>query len=259
MNHGAGIRVADGGVVQNNFLHDNGQEGLSASGANVTVGGNRISGNNYAGFDPGWEAGGAKFSNTQNIVVEQNYVYDNIGPGLWTDIDNINSLYDSNIVINNAGEGIKHEISYAAVISNNTVYGNGGEDPSVWLWGAQILIQNSQNVQVYNNTVTVPASFGNGIAIIYQNRGQGAYGPWDAKNNSIHDNVITYDGTSGETGAAADWNLTTFYAWPNQFNHNSYHVTNMLMNHWQWKGDLNWSGFKAAGFEATGTIDTNIQ
>lgn len=44
----------------------------------------------------------------------------------------------------------------------NNVVRNNGRKFDAWLWGSQILIQNSQNVDVYNNVVTVAADAGNG-------------------------------------------------------------------------------------------------
>ena len=140
LNHGTGIVVGDDAVVQGCSSHDNGQQGIRATGANITVALNNISKNNFAGFDPSWEAGGAKFSYTTNLVVRANKVADNSGVGLWTDIDNVDAVYDGNTVTNNGNEGIKHEISFAATIRNNVVSRNG-KDGSVWLWGSQILVQ----------------------------------------------------------------------------------------------------------------------
>ena len=66
---------------------------------------NEISHNNRMGFNTSWEAGGSKFRSTTRLSVKGNYVHDNIGSGLWTDIDNIDTLYERNIVVRNSGEG----------------------------------------------------------------------------------------------------------------------------------------------------------
>ena len=87
---------------------------------------------------------------------------------MWTDINNIHTLYEDNVVVNNTGTGISHEISYDAIIRNNIVMDNSG-DPRGWLWGANIKIQNSSNVDVYGNKIDMTG--GNGIALIEQNRG----------------------------------------------------------------------------------------
>ena len=82
--------------------------------------------NNYAGYKADWEAGGTKFWATTGLVVRNSCVHHNAGPGLWTDYDNIDTLYEGNIVFSNANDGIKHEISYDAIIRDNIVAGNGG-------------------------------------------------------------------------------------------------------------------------------------
>ena len=72
-----------------------------------------------------FEAGGTKFVKSDGLVARGNFVHHNGGPGLWSDIDNIRTLYEGNRVEDNAREGIVHEISYSAVIRGNTVLRNG--------------------------------------------------------------------------------------------------------------------------------------
>ena len=130
-------------------------------------------------------------------------MHHNKGPGLWTDHDNVQTLYEGNKVFLNEQDGIKHEISYDAIIRDNIVVANG-KSKDDWLWGSQILIQNSSDVQVYGNLVEVAAEFGNGIGIVHQDRGKGAYGPWDAVRNDVHDNTIVHLGSHGQNGIATD-------------------------------------------------------
>jgi len=63
LNHGAAIRLANNQIIKSNYIHHNGQEGLTGSGSNVQLENNDIAYNNTLGFDFGWEAGGTKFSN----------------------------------------------------------------------------------------------------------------------------------------------------------------------------------------------------
>ncbi len=121
-NHGPGITFNSNWIVRNNYIHKNGQLGIGGSGENILVEANEISENNQAGFDTGWEAGGSKFAYTTNLTVRNNYVHDNLGPGLWTDIDNINTIYEENIVTYNNNAGIKHEISFDVIIRNNFLH-----------------------------------------------------------------------------------------------------------------------------------------
>jgi hypothetical protein len=258
-NHGAGITLGSGSQALNNYAHHNGQKGIGGDGQNILVQANEMSFNNWAGFDPTWEAGGAKFAQMVGLTVRGNSVHDNSGPGLWCDIDCINVLFENNTIVNNtAGSGIQYEISYAATIRNNVVR-NNWLGTSSWLWGSQISIQNSQNVQVYGNTVDV-VDKGNGIGIIQQDRGTGAYGPHLAMNNYVHDNSITLRQTStGLNGEVADFQANTLVSSQNnQFDRNAYHVTDMSAQYWLWGVSQDWNGMHGMGQELSGTLDSNI-
>lgn len=199
-NHGVGIAATTGAIVEGNSVYENGQLGLAAKGAGVTIEDNEVYGNNTAGFSAGWEAGGSKFAFTSGLVVRNNYVHDNHGPGLWTDIDNINTLYEGNRVIDNDRMGIFHEISYDAVITGNDVRGNGfGFD--AWVWGAGIIVSTSINVEISGNTVEGNAD---GIIGVQQDRSDApaSYGPLSLINLAVHDNVVA--GNEGWTGVGQD-------------------------------------------------------
>ena len=112
LNYGVGITVQGGSTIKGNEVHDNGEMGLGGNGDNILVEGNNIHANGFwSGIDPTWEGGGTKFAQTNNLIVRDNYSHDNHGLGLWTDIDNINTLYEGNVVVDNDGGGISHEIS----------------------------------------------------------------------------------------------------------------------------------------------------
>src|SRR5262249_21042575 len=228
--------------------HHNGQKGIGGDGQNVLVQANDISFNNWAGYDPAWEAGGAKFAQMSGLTIRGNSVHDNAGPGLWCDIDCINVLIESNTIVNNtAGSGIQYEISYAATIRYNLVR-NNWMGTSSWLWGSQISIQNSQNVEVYGNTIDVNDK-GNGIGIIQQDRGTGAYGPHIAANNYVHHNSITHrQSATGLNGEVADFQPDALVSVQNnQFDYNSYHVTDVSAHHWLWGGSQDWNGMHGMG------------
>lgn len=255
-NHGAGVELGPGSTLSNSFIHHNGQLGVSMGGENCTVKGNEIAWNNYAGYVPSWEAGGSKFWETTNLVVQSNFVHDNAGPGLWSDSNNVNTLYANNTVTNNLNEGIKHEISYSATIRDNIVKGNGNTD-TVWLWNAQIELQNSSSSEIYGNTVEVPTGGGNGIAVINQNRGTGEQGPWVGANDSVHDNTVTYLGGNGGSGLVDDTGGNS--AVNNSFNSNHYilKVGSSSSSHWNWLKGYDWKGFRGAGQESSGSCCGN--
>ncbi len=257
-NHGTGISLVDGSKALENFVHDNGQKGIGGVGQNILMQGNEVSSNNWAGFALSWEAGGAKFALSKHLTVRGNSIHDNIGEGLWCDIDCLNNLYENNAVVNNTGGGIAYEISYGAVIRNNVVRGNGLPN-ATWLWEAQILVQNSRDVEIYGNTVDVAPDRGNGIGIIQQNRGSGALGPHIAANNYVHHNVIIHRRSpQGADGEVADYNQKELANQNNRFDYNAYHVTDTAAPHWIWGTPQNWEGLRRLGQEAHGTIDTSL-
>ena len=133
------------------------------------------------------------------------------------------------------------------------------------MWGSQILIHNSGNVEVYNNEVVVSAEGGDGIGIIQQNRGSGSYGPHISVDNYIHHNTITYFGNSGQTGAAADckmcpapYDIESMFNGNNLFDYNTYRAPRLDWSRWEWRGTKNWKGFKAEGQEPHGSADTDL-
>jgi len=146
------------------------------------------------------------------------------------------------------------------VIRNNLVGDNGKS--FAWLYGAQILISTSQNVEAYENVVEVPAAYGNGISIIWQNRP-----PWRGTGNRLHDNEITFlsdariwQNTPAQTGAAADFSpATTEIFQQNSMNTNHYHATDAQARHFAWaNGAKTFAELKAAGQEAAGSLDATI-
>jgi len=190
-------------------VHDNGQIGVGGNAPDLVVADNEISFNDYAGFCTCWEAGGGKWSRARHLVVRDNNVHDNIGPGLWTDTDNIDVLYAHNVVRRNTGVGIFHETSFDAVIRDNVVTGNGRAWTG-WLDGAGILINSSPNIQIYGNTVL---NNKDGIGITQWDRGSSpTLGPHQVHDISVHDNTTsptTRVETSASIGTRIGWAATS--------------------------------------------------
>jgi len=254
-NHAIGLRGGDGATVRNNNVHHNGAMGLAGSGADILVENNEIAFNNTNGYNAYWEAGGTKWVFTNRLVVRGNYSHDNHGPGLWTDINNINTLYENNRVEDNDLSGIFHEISYAAVIRNNTIARNGRVRPSPgWVDGAGILIAGSSDVEVYGNTLTDNFQ---GIAGLEGHRGSGAYGPWVLQNMNVHDNsvwqVASMPNGAGRTGVIDTSGTGAFFN-NNWYARNTYHLgTNA--NYFIWMGrDMNEATWPTYQQDTTGTF-----
>ena len=125
------------GAIVDCRIHHNGQLGGTAGGTDILLKGNEIWANNIYGFDYGWEAGGVKITNSDRVTFRDNHVHHNVGPGLWCDINCRDVIYEGNTVEYNADAGIFHEISYAAIIRNNTLRQNG-QAALPWFWGPEI-------------------------------------------------------------------------------------------------------------------------
>jgi parallel beta-helix repeat protein len=247
LNHGVGVRAGERAVLRNVFAHSNGQLGIALSGgSDGLIEDCEIANNNVAGFDWGWEAGGAKFTVTSGLIVRRTWSHDNNGPGLWTDISNRDTVYEDNLVVDNTGPGIFHEISYAAVIRNNTVIGNG-HGSSAWLWGSGILVAASSDVEIHGNTVTGNAD---GIGGIQQARDDGPEEPYLLANMHVHDNTISVE--RGHIGVVEDvGDRAVFTERNNRFEANTYVDTDGHRYYWRGR-KLDAEGWVEAGQDIEG-------
>lgn len=193
-NRYAGVNQNGGAVARWNYIHDNGCFGFMGAGGNILIEHNEVAFNNSAlAFDAFNGAGGSKWVFTENLIVRSNYSHDNGGPGLWTDISNANTLYELNTVERNWRAGIFHEISYSAVIRNNTIRNNGtNKQYPGWSEGAGIEVVTSSGVEVYGNVLT-----DNWQAIVGLEDGRGGldpksqtHGNWTLTNLNVHDNTV---------------------------------------------------------------------
>ena len=169
-NHGGGVRIGPGMTVSASQIARNGQIGLVGSGADedtgetapVVVRENEISNNLALDFDPAWEGGGTKFTRMYSgLLVENNWIRDNTGHGLWVDIENYDVTLRSNLIEKNGWKGIFYEISYGphpelggapTRIYWNELQGNGFEAPTT-ARGSAIMVSNSEQVEVFENVL----------------------------------------------------------------------------------------------------------
>jgi nitrous oxidase accessory protein NosD len=260
-NAAGGIRIGSHTQVLRNTVHHNGQIGISGVGDSTLVADNEIAYNNTANVDPAWEAGGAKFVLTNYLVVRGNFVHHNNGIGLWSDISSYHTLYENNRIEDNAFAGIFVELTYRAIIRKNVVTRNGFSQPEpAWVLGAGIMLANSSDVEIYDNTVVDNRQ---GITGYHQVRGVTPYeaslpkphGLWNTRNNYIHDNDITM--RVGMTGMAQDVDLSAdmFELWNNRFANNRYLLPTSNALPFAWRNTpMTAAQWVSAGQDAFGTF-----
>ena len=257
---GAGIKLADQSTIRNSSIHHNGKVGITAwrvSGALIE--GSEIAYNNWDPGNPGsstglhdylWDAGGAKFVSTTDLVLRRNDVHHNLGTGLWCDIDCRHTVIEGNRLHDNAAAGIFYEISYGATIRDNAVTRNGltGTHHSPGFFGAGILVSESRDVEVYGNVVA-----GNQAGLVgkqdrTEGRGEAPYGPYVLENLYVHHNDITsLEGTSGVVQYMGD--LSYFSSRNIRFDANTYRGTT---SHWWDEQTLAPANWQAAGLDVNG-------
>lgn len=139
-NKGGAVFVGTNGILRYSCLKDNGQYGFQVYNndpggpQNVTLDHNEIVGNNT----DDWESqvvgcgctGGGKFWDAHTVNVTNNYVHGNLSTGLWADTNDSDFLIENNYIADNEGQGLFYEISYNMIVRNNSFLRNG------WVGGA---------------------------------------------------------------------------------------------------------------------------
>lgn len=243
-NHAVGIIITgDRTVLRNSTMMHNGQMGAGGSDAHdALVEGVEIGYNNEIGFDTDWEGGGFKFTLTERLRVLDSYVHHNDGPGLWFDESAYDTHIEGNTAEANAGPGIYYEISYKALIINNTSVDNGFGQAQGWLWDGGIVVSASSDVEIAGNTVS---NNHNGITGVQQFRGEGTRGPFVVQNLYVHDNTIELG--SGSVGLVEDMNEPAVFQRNNRFENNTY-ILGSESTPFAWNGE--WTGLD--GWHAAG-------
>jgi len=251
-----GININSNQTIRNNFIHHNLQYGLNGGPAtNLLIEGNELAWNNSAHLDPNNDAGGSKIiggsPGTNILTWRRNHVHDNWGNGIWSDGNVRNTTYEENVVENNGGAGILHEISWNAVIRNNTLRNNNtfelGKGKSCW-WGAQIALNNSQGVAIYSNTVEAVGT--NAICLANTSRSEPVGFPQSLASISVTNNVIKMRGevNVGMVGDSVGPNVT--------FSGNTYYVDSTATDNWSYMSSMRFPAWQAAGHDVDGRILT---
>jgi parallel beta-helix repeat protein len=246
-----GVVVNNGAVLNGNFIHHNGRYGFGGGPAtNILISNNEVSWNNTA-HNAISNAGGSKITKSSYVTFRNNSVHDNYGHGLHTDTENIHITYEYNTVDNNYGGGIFHENSADAVIRYNKLSGNDMRIKGQSLfWGADLYLNDSKNTEIYGNTIKAGV---HAIGLYDVDRGSGAYGLYEIRNDYVHDNtvILPAGGVSGLVGSRSTAYASTT---ANRFVHNSYLVTNTAASSWVWSSLKTWSQWRSVGNDTTGTL-----
>ncbi|MEM9997840.1 MAG: right-handed parallel beta-helix repeat-containing protein, partial [Bacteroidota bacterium] len=147
-------------------LQYNGQTGISGECDRCTLLDSKLYRNNTKFYEPGWEAGGMKFSYTEDMVVRRVEVRENRGPGLWFDALNYRNVIEGCTVQDNWFVGILLEyFTIDTLVQHNLITGSRRldlfENFSV---GTGLMTQMAPRNTLVHNTVT--GNDGNGVFII---------------------------------------------------------------------------------------------
>jgi nitrous oxidase accessory protein NosD len=254
LNHGVGIQTPQAQRVKvlANHVHHNGQLGVSAWRATGSLyEGNELAFNNTAGFyNADWEAGGAKWCESQGLTVRNNHVHDNKAIGLWFDIDTKDVTIEGNRIEANDSDGIRFEIGYRAVIRGNTIIGNGFKEPTRWVNGAGIMVNSAKDVEVVGNVVD--GNY-NGIMLRQDDRGSGSLGPYVVETSLVHGNQVIM--RRGVSGIASTDSIQSVYTANNRFEDNHYTVIGSDPTNFAWRGDeLTWTEWQQYGNDLAGSF-----
>lgn len=261
LNYGIGVRLSQNSSLINSRLYNNGEMGAGGGGGDVLVQNTEIAYHSgWAGIDLNVEGGGFKFAFSTRLTVRGCYSHDNAGNGMWTDICNINTLYEDNYLENNGIGGIFHEVSYDAIIRNNIVINCGYV--SEWVDGGGIMVSTSRNVEIYGNTVHTNDRT-QGITLLAYNRQAdevpfGAPLPFKMINANVHDNVVI--GAGGNGGSATDdtaASYTEMWTGTNMFDYNTYILPDVSASSFFWNlTHYTFPQLQATGqnWEANGTV-----
>jgi hypothetical protein len=281
LNHGYGVRVEYRISILNNYIHDNGQQGIGGGvtpnptepvNSGILIQGNTISHNDYAHFNPGFGSGGVKVGATSGMILRGNTIQHNEGSGIHFDVDSGNELVDGNLITDNSdGSGVEQEIgSRASTFRNNIVLRNGAHTNSN-NWAYQIAVRASSDVTAYCNVMEVPPGQGiGGWGVMAGNRGSNHYPPYQYRTtfgNYFHHNTVIWDaGANGEVGFRQNDPGTQpdLFAKNPPPDYNSYHLPDPSGPHFVYDNNnshsnrpKSFSSHQGSRADIHGTVDSN--
>ena len=226
--NGAGAELGVGWRVVGGRYFNTRQEGLTAGNdaRDIVVDGAELDHNNFTNdrhttrsHSCSDEAGGFKFV-ANNVIVKNARINDNACKGLWSDLSSTNVTITNNLVYDNSDEGIFLEITGAANITRNVVFGNGfhnlngtaGAPCGRWAWGGGITLSTSGKTHTSNGPIDI--SFNtvvgncNGITGADQRRTEddcGSTPVCELANVTVHNNRIIGSRVRGARNMTGAW------------------------------------------------------
>jgi hypothetical protein len=253
------VVLGDDARVSNVNTHHNGRYGLTVTHAcndcpgpkGVVVENSEIAYNNTRQLDPGYDAGGTKFSaGTSGTVVRRNRIHHNFGSGVWFDTGHRNARIYRNRIFENYRWGIFWEASYGGVeVHHNSLSGNGVGDGSSNPFNGQIVVADSDGgasgIEIFDNEISGGAF---PITLIDDSNRSGS-----TRSVSVRDNVMTLQGDATLVGG---FGLDVFSPDAhNRFEGNTYRVRDRDASHWAWNGQtLTWPQWRAIGHDNDGSL-----
>ncbi|MBX6389128.1 MAG: right-handed parallel beta-helix repeat-containing protein [Frankia sp.] len=182
---------------------------------NIKISGVEIGWSNSQRFSYWDEGGGIKLLLRKDVVVENNWVHDSFGPGVWFDTNNRNITVTGNLIEDNLATGVWYEanpgpFSGGVRISHNTMRRNGNDQLGMnrnfdgrGQYGG-VFLSDSADIEVDNNFIETGTVGGFGITNHY---GGSRTRP---ANINVHDNVISIGIPTAAIGFAIGGNNIRF-------------------------------------------------
>jgi Right handed beta helix region len=166
--YGRGIQGGERLTVRYVVSHDNAATGISGFGGGTVLDHVELYGNGSASY-LGCCSGGVK--SADDYTITNSFVHDNLGVGIWQDVDGTDFVVTHDVVVANSRSGIRYEHNQrapgSAYIVDNEVAHNNSERRKADAGG--VIVNSAPNAYVASNHVH--GNFGAGIAV------RGARGP----------------------------------------------------------------------------------
>lgn len=242
-NHARGISNAEGLRVENCTIRANGELGIGGAGDHLRVCNCIISGNGWAGYSYYWGSGGIKLALAFDVIISRCLVSDNIGPGIWTDLNVHNVEIEHCRTSGNLVAGINLELTRDAWVHDNVIFDDGyNPDGTVAIYGAGIYVYNSDQAVIERNDVL---GCMNGIIGRVEDRGNDPVGnPYLLRSVIVDGNTVYQPGgTAGGIVAAAGYE-SAFSSQGNRFSGNDFVIPTQSAA-FAWNGEiLTWEQWK---------------